>query len=318
MSSKAMAWAWNVDGIKSSEKLVLLRLADHANDQGLCWPGKDSLADVCGMTRRTVDAAILKLEQSKLISITRRSTDAGRNRSNVYQLHLNQGELFNPAETTSPQNLRDSNICQVTPQNLREDPAKSAPEPTIEPKTEPKELSSSGDEVRKNPDVYESKKGKRLTGVVLELFDRFWNAFDYKQGRAEAADTWLEVVQPRLKAGTLNLEHLLAAARHEATERPRLKESGGIPKMAQGWLAARRWEDFNAPPKRPDVADLPWYQTRVGVEEEAYKRGIFMGNAGGCEHFHEVMTALISDMERNLETVPAGLIAYRDHVKRAA
>jgi hypothetical protein len=102
------------------------------------------------------------------------------------------------------------------------------------------------------PKVYTTKKGKKLTGKRLEAFEQFWDAFAHKVGRAEAAEEWLKV--PHADNGTL--EKILAAAKREAEKRSSLIEKGLTPKMAQGWLSGRRWEDepvdFKAEQERKD------------------------------------------------------------------
>jgi hypothetical protein len=99
---------------------------------------------------------------------------------------------------------------------------------------------------------YTTKKGKKLAGKRLEAFEQFWDAFAHKVGRAEAAEEWLKV--PHADNGTL--EKILAAAKREAEKRPSLIERGLTPKMAQGWLSGRRWEDepvdFKAEQERKD------------------------------------------------------------------
>jgi len=136
MSAKASFWAWSIDGLNMAEKLVLVRLADHANDQGICWPGKDTLAKVCCMSKRTVDAAIAGLEAAQLISVSRRTTEAGKNRSNVYELHLDQGELFSSADSAGVQNPQDCKSSKLGVQILQGEGANPAPESTTESKTE--------------------------------------------------------------------------------------------------------------------------------------------------------------------------------------
>lgn len=86
--------------------------------------------------------------------------------------------------------------------------------------------------------TYQTKKGRKLTGECLESFERFWIDFDYKKGKSEAADEWFKI---SLKNGTL--EKILESARREALNRPNLIAKGLTPKMAQGWLSGRRWED---------------------------------------------------------------------------
>jgi Helix-turn-helix domain len=136
MSAKATAWAWSIEGLGMADKIVLLRLADHANDQGICWPGKDTLAKVCCASKRTVDAAIANLEAAKLISVQRRRTEQGKNKSNMYELHLDQGDLFSSANSAVVQNLQDCKSSNLGVQNLQGEGAAFAPESPIEPKTE--------------------------------------------------------------------------------------------------------------------------------------------------------------------------------------
>ena len=84
-----------------------------------------------------------------------------------------------------------------------------------------------------------TKKGKKLTGKRLETFLRFWNAFDYKNGKAAAADSWLQI---KVLTDSIVLD-IISAAKKEAARRQRLLDSNRTPKMAQGWLTDRRWED---------------------------------------------------------------------------
>lgn len=84
-----------------------------------------------------------------------------------------------------------------------------------------------------------TRKKKRLIGKRLETFEIFWDKFNYKKGRAEAADAWLEI--PELNK--LTCELIYKSAEQEAKCRLDLIASGKTPKMAQGWITARRWED---------------------------------------------------------------------------
>ena len=314
MSAKASAWAWSIiDGLKSAEKLVLLRLADHANDQGVCWPGKDSLAVMCCMSKRTVDFAIETLAARHLISVVKRTTETGKNRSNVYELHLDQGDLFRGVETTGVQNLQDCKNDELGVQILQGEGVDSAPESTNRTYKEPLELSSSGDEVQKNSPNYESKKGKKLNGGQVTRFMQFWEAFSYKAGKAEAADVWIELVEPLLLNRGVGLEHILHAARAEALKRPEIQKAGQTPKMAQGWLSARRWEDYEpARGSKPPEA-VPWYHRWSGIIEEAGNRGIM--------HFDhpdpaDLSLKLIEHMQAKGEEVPQGLRDYRQQLLR--
>jgi len=86
---------------------------------------------------------------------------------------------------------------------------------------------------------YITKKKQKLKGKRLETFNMFWDAFDYKFGKAEAADFWIDI--PQLTDSLVF--KIIEAAKKEAKVRPGIIEKGKTPKMAQGWLSAKRWED---------------------------------------------------------------------------
>jgi len=88
-------------------------------------------------------------------------------------------------------------------------------------------------------EIYKTKKGKTLSGKRLSTFMAFWNSFDYKRGKSEAADAWLNI--PSLTDSLV--EQICVSAKKECQGRDRLKAEGKNPKMAEGWLSGRRWED---------------------------------------------------------------------------
>lgn len=57
-----MVEVWHRTDINSTEKLLLLALADWANDEGLCWPSIDTLAHKTSLSRRSVQGTLRKIE----------------------------------------------------------------------------------------------------------------------------------------------------------------------------------------------------------------------------------------------------------------
>jgi hypothetical protein len=55
-----MTAAWTVD-LPSNDKLVLLALADCANDEGVCWPGLSSLVAKTGRCKRSLQESLRAL-----------------------------------------------------------------------------------------------------------------------------------------------------------------------------------------------------------------------------------------------------------------
>ena len=64
MSIKLMTAVWERIDLTSTQKLVLLALADWANDDGLCWPSIDRVAVKSSLKRRAVQMTIRSLEES--------------------------------------------------------------------------------------------------------------------------------------------------------------------------------------------------------------------------------------------------------------
>lgn len=60
MSVRVMSAVWGLD-LPDSDKIVLLALADCANDEGGCWPSMKTLAAKCSKTDRTIQASIKSL-----------------------------------------------------------------------------------------------------------------------------------------------------------------------------------------------------------------------------------------------------------------
>lgn len=90
-----------------------------------------------------------------------------------------------------------------------------------------------------NQEPYMTRRKRQLHGKRLAAFNRFWRAFAYTRGKAEAADAWLDI--PELTDALVG--KIIAAAEREAASRADLTAAGRTPKMAQGWLSGRRWED---------------------------------------------------------------------------
>ena len=70
-----------------SEALVLLALADQANDEGFCWPAQQKLAPKARQSVSTLRRSLRSLEKMGLLTTITRSSTRGR-RSNLYLLHI--------------------------------------------------------------------------------------------------------------------------------------------------------------------------------------------------------------------------------------
>ena len=96
-----MAKAMSIKVGNPLRKLVLLKLADNANDQGECWPSYQHIADQCEIARSTVKAHVRELEKAGLLKREFRR-DGELNKSNVFHLTLD-GAADNPVGRQMPE-----------------------------------------------------------------------------------------------------------------------------------------------------------------------------------------------------------------------
>ena len=85
MSIKAMNWAWEQQ-LSCSRKLVLMAIADAADDSGDCWPKVKTIAKKCNLSGRTVQRIIKMFSEEGLLELTPRFSPEGRQISNNYRL----------------------------------------------------------------------------------------------------------------------------------------------------------------------------------------------------------------------------------------
>lgn len=90
MSMLLMVKAMQCKVGNATRKLVLLKLADNASDDGVCFPSYQHIADQCEISRRSAISHIDALIEMGWVEKKERKTKEG-NTSNLYILRLEQG-----------------------------------------------------------------------------------------------------------------------------------------------------------------------------------------------------------------------------------
>ena len=114
-----MSLVWEMD-LPDSEKIVLLALADCANDEGHCWPGMKSLVKKCCKTDRTVQLAI-KMLVAKGHLTRREVVGKGCN----YTVHPIV-KLANPRTGCAPEKASPPKPTAQTPEAVSDKPSRTS------------------------------------------------------------------------------------------------------------------------------------------------------------------------------------------------
>ena len=138
MSMMLMAKAFGIKVGNANRKLVLLKLADNANDEGECFPSYQYIADQCEMGRSTVKAHIKALADAGYLIIQERKRP-GHQTSNCYRLTLDNGQTLARKKPNRPGKTKGSTAD--LPRSTADRGGVSAADPrtchSFEPVTEP-------------------------------------------------------------------------------------------------------------------------------------------------------------------------------------
>lgn len=88
MTYKAYDWVWTHKFGSPTAKLVMMAVAKHADEKGVCWPRVRTLAEFCGISSRTVQRHLKEFERAGLITIQKKYRADGGQTANVYCIGL--------------------------------------------------------------------------------------------------------------------------------------------------------------------------------------------------------------------------------------
>lgn len=203
MSFKLTVQAFEARVGNPLRKLILIKLADQANDQGVCWPSYETIAHHCEAGRRSVINHIKQLEKDGFLRIEKTyDKETKQNKSNRYHLTIEQGNIGKGGSANNAPGVvqylhqGSANDALGVVQDLHQGSAKFAPKPIIEPiniepinETNNKEAET---EIKKCAENSFKKQAE-------ELVD-FWND---NHGKPKSANikpsVWIDTLKTRLK-----------------------------------------------------------------------------------------------------------------------
>lgn len=187
MSIRLMNFAWD-SAVSIAQKIVLISLADQANDDGACWPSTERLTRRCSMDRRTVQRALSGLEDEGYIQRHERP-----GRSTWYMIGITEnGDGAFPVARGGTKSHQDEGAAETTKRGGRNaQRCDSLPPITI-----------SNHHVTLNPPYNPPKGGRRAksspaigTETYSDLFEEFWKRWPKGKGgvKAKAYQSWLKL-----------------------------------------------------------------------------------------------------------------------------
>jgi hypothetical protein len=217
MSIRVMTWAFDQQ-IPGNLKIVLLALADNANDGGYCWPSQEVIAHKASVSVRNLRRLLNELEDRGLIRIDARRRQDGYKAANGYQL--------------SPDNLSG----KPSPANISPDTTEPSHRPTVsdqEPSVEPpKSVNARASELRKIQRQQEA-----------DDWDEFWEKYPRKVGKDAAARAWASAIKRENSRLIVDgLDRLLPSLK--------ARDPQYVPHPAT-WLNAGSWDDEADPAPSP-------------------------------------------------------------------
>lgn len=227
-------WTWCLMKATRRPRIALVGFQEIPLKPGQFVMGRDKAAEETGMTSRKVRTCLKHLKNLK--NVTSKTT----NKFTV--ITITNWHSYQSSDTQSDQQ-NDQEATSRRPAGDQQGDHRQEVKKEKKGKSKSKEYSASGSadagNGNGNGSLYITKKGRKITDKRLATFNELWAAFGYKKGKAEAADSWLDV--PPIT--DTYFQTILEAARREDAIRPDIIRQGRTPKMLQGWITGRRWED---------------------------------------------------------------------------
>jgi hypothetical protein len=124
-----MSAAWELD-LPMTEKMVLLCLCDHANDDGDCWPSVERMAAKCSTTDRTIQRSLNKLRERGLLIV---EVGGGRKNCNRYSIKTPtqcHPDTASPLPKNPDNGDRNPDIRAINPDTVSPEPSRTIKEPS--------------------------------------------------------------------------------------------------------------------------------------------------------------------------------------------
>jgi len=266
MSIDIMAAVWQSGPTNSSDRFILLALADRANHSGYCWPSYSDIAKRCAVSRPTVVKAISRLEAGGWVELEVRFKPDGSRNSNGIQIVMSRlgladgGGKESLPQVVKPVNQGSKAALPGVVKNLYQGGKDSLPKSSLNHHIEPSE----DEEVARpelSPLIVLQEHFVKRTGFQPNAFTP-----TYERDWQQPLERLLELAHGDPAAGCDLIDRALAVARGENERRKVYTVScpRSIAGMATNAAATRQTEVATA-----DVDSL-WQRAITAVTKKEF------------------------------------------------
>ncbi|MGL5219606.1 MAG: conserved phage C-terminal domain-containing protein [Plesiomonas shigelloides] len=280
MSFKFIAKIWEMELLPPLKKLVLLKLADNANDDGECYPSYPHIAKFCGISRQTAIDHVAALVADNLIIKTDRFIDTGRQTSNLYILNAEKLTNGSNGLTGEGQNIGrgGSNGLTGKGQNIGPESVRSNQSNNLSKRKEKKDSMS-------KPAVCDD-----MVKQVIDLLNSMTGS-KYKAGTKSHA----RHINGRIADGH-GIEDLKAVIEFKVAH----------------WLADPKMAEYLRPQTLFGPEKFVAYLTRAQSWIEAGKPRFINGEWEGLESKRKPMSNLVAAQRQARAMLESGAVSYDD------
>ena len=117
MSLRAYSAVWDHFEGTSAQRLVMLALADHADEHGIAWPSWRELSEKTGLSRRQVAGHLQRIKQSGQLEVLDNQGGGAPGTTPLYFITL-PGLDGDPAEATQRRRRGTRRVLKPAPEPL--------------------------------------------------------------------------------------------------------------------------------------------------------------------------------------------------------
>lgn len=230
MSILVMSLVWSHGPEAPHQRLMMLAIADNANDRGVAWPSVATLAAKCSVQERAAQYTLQTLQHEGWLAIEERP-----GRSNYYRVNL--ARLRDAVDCTPAMDCTTGGAVDSTP-----GVQPVAPEPSLNHQSEPSSL------VR--PSAGRARAEYTLT------FEEFWAIYPRKESKQAAARAWRKAVT---RAPWREIQDAAMRYADDPNREP------AFTKHAATWLNSDGWLDAALPARARTVTAQSAYDRTMAL-----------------------------------------------------